>query len=98
MTTDEFETWINNIDDLLAVATIRKHLQRIKDGNLGKTRQVCGDIYEKKINYAGGYRLYYFIKIRQVIVMLVGGTKRTQQRDIKMAQQIRKDIYDRDIT
>ena len=92
--TEEFDNWIARVKDRRAVAVVRNHLDRMAAGNLGVTRQVGGDVYEKKINYAGGYRLYYFLAIGHLIVLLCGGTKRTQERDIKMALKLRKEIYD----
>jgi len=98
LTSSEFVQWREGLRDVTAQAAIERYLDRISQGNLGYTRQVAGDIYEKKINVSGGYRLYYFVRVKHVIVMLTGGTKRTQKRDIKKAMEIRKGLYDNDIT
>ena len=84
-----FSRWFDKIKDRQARFAVAQHLDRMAKGNFGVTRQVAGDIYEKKINVSGGYRVYYFIKKGHLIFLLCGGTKRTQRRDIEKARELR---------
>jgi putative addiction module killer protein len=88
--TDVFEKWVNKLRDRRAKAIINQHLDRIAEGALGDTRFVGEGIFEKKINYAGGYRLYYFLQGESWIILLCGGDKSTQQKDIKKAKKLKK--------
>jgi len=90
--TSDFHDWLRHLKDQKAKRAISVHIERMILGNFGMTRQVAGDIYEKKINISGGYRFYYFIKAGRLIIVLNGGTKRTQQRDIEKAKRLRKEI------
>ena len=90
--TTTFEKWLNKLKDRKAKALINQHLDRIVIGNLGNTRFVGDGIFEKKINYAGGYRLYYFLNGEDWIILLCGGDKSTQQKDIELAKKIKKGL------
>jgi putative addiction module killer protein len=68
------------------------HIGRMIDGNFGNNRYVGEGIWEKKINYGSGYRLYYVQKGKSWILLLCGGGKSTQQADIKQAKQIKKGL------
>ena len=86
--TDIFESWFSNLRDLSAKAKILSRIKRIELGNLGDHKSVGGGISEIRIDYGPGYRLY-FVKSKGVIIILVsGGDKSTQSRDIKRAQEI----------
>ena len=61
-------------------------------GNLGDTKNVRENIFEKRIFYGAGYRLYFMNKNGQLIIILCGGDKSTQQKDIEKAKQIAKEI------
>jgi putative addiction module killer protein len=87
--TNVFEKWLLKLKDHRAKAIINQHLDRIAEGNLGNTRFVGEGIFEKKINYANGYRLYYFLKGDNWIILLCGGDKSSQQSDIKQAKKIK---------
>jgi len=92
VSTSEYEEWFSDLKGSKLRARITDNINRMKDGNFGVTRFVGDGVYEKKINMDGGYRVYYFLQLSHLIVLLIGGIKRTQQRDIERAKKIRKEL------
>ena len=86
-----FDRWLRRLKNRSARSVIADHLLRVEEtGNLGKVRSVGDGVWEKKISYAGGYRLYYFLQTEESIILLYGGDKSTQARDIVRAKKIKK--------
>jgi putative addiction module killer protein len=74
------------------VARINMRLQRVENtGNLGDAHSVGDGVSELRIQYGPGYRLYFILEEQAVIVLLCGGDKDSQQRDIARAKQIAND-------
>lgn len=91
--TSEFDKWLRKLKDLRAKAKILFRIQKIEsDGHLGDCKSVGDGIYELKINYAKGYRVYFKEKDGKIIILLIGGDKSTQQRDIKKSKEILKKL------
>lgn len=98
--TAEFDKWLRKLKDLRAKAKILFRVQKLeRDEHFGDCKSVGDGIRELKINYAKGYRVYFKEDDGKIIILLIGGDKSTQQKDIekakKIAQQIsntRKDI------
>ena len=90
--TDIFTKWFEKLKSQKTQSIITDHIFRMMQGNLGDTRNVGEGVFEKKINYAAGFRLYYFFKEERLIVLLCGGDKSTQQKDIKQAIKIKKGL------
>lgn len=87
--TAEFDKWLRKLKDLRAKAKILFRLQKIEDDeHFGECEPVGNGIRELKINYARGYRVYFKESDGKIILLLVGGDKSTQQRDIEKAQEI----------
>lgn len=86
--TQEFSTWLRRLKDANAAARIIARMRRLEQGNLGDTRSVGKSILEMRIDYGPGYRIYYLHRGAQIVVLLCGGDKRTQQLDIKQAQAL----------
>lgn len=87
--TAEFDKWLRKLKDLRAKAKILFRLQKIEDDeHFGECEPVGNGIRELKINYAKGYRVYFKESDGKIILLLVGGDKSTQQRDIEKAQEI----------
>ena len=87
--TAEFHKWLRNLKDLRAKAKILFRLQKIEDDeHFGECELVGNGIRELKINYARGYRVYFKESDGKIILLLVGGDKSTQQRDIEKAKEI----------
>ena len=81
-----FRNWLDSLRDLQAVARIRARLTRIRVGNFGQVRALGGGVSELKIDHGPGYRVYYAMAGKTVVLLLIGGDKSTQKRDIETAK------------
>ena len=90
--TTAFITWLAKLKDIQAVARIVARLRRFELGNLGDVKAVGEGLWEARIDYGPGYRLYFVKRGEILIVMLCGGDKRTQDADIKRAKVMAKEI------
>jgi putative addiction module killer protein len=86
--TQEFSTWLHRLRDANAVARIVARIHRMEKGNPGDTSSVGKGILEMRIDHGPGYRIYYLHRGAQIVILLCGGDKRTQQQDIKRAQTL----------
>ena len=90
--TPEFADWLDNLKDRRAQEKIAIRLARIEaTGNLGDFKRI-GEIAELRIAYGPGYRLYFAFRGDTLIVLLCGGDKKSQKRDIGRARQIAKEL------
>lgn len=78
--------WLASIKDKLTLAILFKRIRQAGLGQFGNTRNVDNGVWELKINYGPGYRIYYGIHRDELILILVGGSKRTQTTDIQKAK------------
>lgn len=91
--TAEFDRWLRKLKDLRAKAKILLRIQRIgNDEHFGDCEAVGNGICELKIDYAKGYRVYFKESDGKIIILLIGGDKSTQQKDIERAKDILKRI------
>jgi putative addiction module killer protein len=90
-----FETWLRRLKDDNAVARIVARIRRMEQGNLGDAKSVGAGVMELRIDYGPGYRIYYVQRGAEVVILLCGGDKRTQQRDIKRAHAMARDEAER---
>ncbi|MCX6220222.1 MAG: type II toxin-antitoxin system RelE/ParE family toxin [Bacteroidia bacterium] len=91
--TDDFDKWLRKLKDLRAKAKILFRIQKIEnDEHFGDCEPVGNGIRELKIDYAKGYRVYFKESDGKIIILLIGGDKSTQQRDIEKANEILKRI------
>ena len=91
--TVEFDKWIRKLKDLRAKAKILFRIQKVEsDGHFGECKPVGDGIRELKINYSKGYRVYFNEKDGKIIILLIGGDKSTQQKDIEKAKKILKKL------
>lgn len=91
--TIEFDNWLKKLKDLRAKAKILWRLQKLEnDEHFGDCEAVGEGISELKINYAKGYRLYFKLIDGRIILLLIGGNKSTQQKDIEKAKAIWKHL------
>lgn len=86
--TEEFQAWLDNLADKRAQIRIAARLRHTETGNLGDWKPVGGCVSEMRIHFGPGYRLYFTRRRNVLIIMLAGGDKATQPRDIKRAQRI----------
>jgi putative addiction module killer protein len=90
--TEDFAKWRAGVKDLRAATAIRRRLERAAAGNLGDVKAVGGGVSEMRIDLGAGYRLYYTVRERVVVFLLVGGVKSTQSADIRRAIAMAKEI------
>jgi putative addiction module killer protein len=85
---------MNKLTDARTVAVIRARLNRIRLGNFGDCRSVGGGVQELRIDYGQGLRVYFGRRGHTVVIVLCGGSKRSQARDILTAQAFWKEYLD----
>ena len=90
--TDEFRDWIDTLKDRAGRARILVRIDRLIDGNPGQHRDLTDGVSELKIDLGPGYRVYYAQRGTRLLLMLAGGDKSTQQKDIAKAIQLAKDF------
>ena len=92
-----FLDWLQKLDKPTR-ATIKSKLERIESaGNLGDIKHITGGIWELRIHYGPGYRMYCGRQGNKIIVLLLGGNKGSQNRDIAKAQEYWKDYARRNV-
>ena len=91
-TTESFDTWIESIRDGKTRMLIVKRIDVMASGSLGETRSLGNSLFEAKIRYGPGYRLYFVNRGKRIIVLLCGGDKSTQKQDIKNAEELAKEL------
>lgn len=84
--------WINDLTDRIARARIQVRVDRLVHGNPGKHRNLTAGVSELKIDLGPGYRVYYTERGGELIVLLAGGDKSTQQQDFKAALALAKNL------
>lgn len=90
--TAQFQTWHTAMRDLKGRVAIARRLERASVGLLGDVRPVGGDVSEMRVDVGPGYRIYFTARGSRLIVVLVGGDKSSQPRDIKRAIEIAKEF------
>lgn len=86
--TEEFSNWLQSLKDRQAKAKIFDRILRLADGNPGKSRSVGAGVVELKIDFGPGYRVYYVQRGEVFVLLLCGGDKSTQEKDIQIAKAL----------
>lgn len=90
--TVRFSAWHRGLRDLRAKVAIARRIEQAENGNLGKIRSVGTGVSEMKIKLGPGYRVYFTVRGREVIILLAGGDKSTQRADIRRAHALAKEV------
>lgn len=90
-----FEKWLESLGDRRGRAKIRARIARVRAGNLGDCRSVGGGVFELKIDFGPGYRVYFGEAGPAIVILLCGGDKSTQREDIKTAHRYWADYWRR---
>jgi len=87
-TTNIFDKWLNSLKDKIAVTRIMSRLYRMEQGNFGDVKTVGQNLFEIRFFFSSGFRVYYTIRGKAIILLLCGGDKSTQKKDIEKAKKI----------
>ena len=86
--TATFAKWIDDLRDIRARARVLARIQRLAGGHAGDVKPVGEGVSEMRIDYGPGYRVYFKKRGRSLVILLAGGDKRTQRRDINTALRL----------
>lgn len=92
LTTDSFDEWFASLRDKRAVMRIQARIDRAEDGNFGDCEPVGEGVSEMRIHYGPGYRVYFTQRGLEIVILLAGGDKSTQPKDIKAAINIARQL------
>lgn len=92
--TDEYGSWLKALSDARAKARITIRVDRLIAGNPGDVAPVGEGVSEMRIDYGPGYRVYYTRRGATFVILLCGGDKSSQARDIKMAKRLAREWKD----
>lgn len=90
--TDRFRKWFAGLRDLRARIQIARRIERAEAGNLGDVSPVGDGVSEMRIHYGPGYRLYFARRGAAIIILLCGGDKSSQPRDIEAAREMAREL------
>ena len=90
--TEIFAKWLDGLNDIRARARIQVRIERLAAGNPGDVKAVGEGVSELRIDYGPGYRVYYRKRGQNVVILLAGGEKSTQVKDIKTALRLAKNL------
>lgn len=91
-TTAVYRDWINTLKDRVGRARIQMRVDRLVHGNPGQHRNLSDGVSELKIDFGPGYRVYYTQRGSEIIVLLAGGDKSSQQQDVKTAIALARNL------
>jgi putative addiction module killer protein len=86
--TADFDDWLRRLADERAKARIASRIERLRQRNAGDCKSLGRGVWEMRVDYGPGYRVYFKYRGPEIVLLLCGGDKRTQRRDIKRAQDL----------
>ncbi|MCK9608006.1 MAG: type II toxin-antitoxin system RelE/ParE family toxin [Methylomonas sp.] len=90
--TDVYARWLDNLRDIRARARVLARVERLAAGNPGDVKSVGEGVSEMRIDYGPGYRVYFTRRGNEIVILLAGGDKSTQDADIKTAQSLARNL------
>jgi len=90
--TEVYKKWLDDLRDITARARILVRVERLIEGNPGDVKPVGESVSELRITYGPGYRVYFKQKGNEIIILLAGGDKGTQNKDIKNALELARNL------
>lgn len=90
--TEVFKKWFNKIKDNKTQMIITARLRRLSVGNFGDSKTLGQSLSELRIDYGPGYRIYFTQKGKEIVILLSGGDKSTQESDIKKARKLLENL------
>ena len=91
-TTEVFDTWFVGLRDAQASARIKMRIRRAEEGNFGDCKPVGEGVSEMRIHHGPGYRVYFTQRGMEVVILLAGGEKSSQAKDIKAALKLAREL------
>lgn len=86
--TKQFNKWFSKLKDSMIKSRVLGQLSRIENGNFGDFKQINSSLFELRFFFGAGFRIYYTIQNDIVVILLVGGDKSSQEKDIAMATEL----------
>ena len=90
--TDEFEVWLESLSDRQVRARIQVRIDRLQDGSPGDVAPVGAGVSELRLHFGSGWRLYYTERGGALVILLAGGPKSSQAKDIQTALQLAQNL------
>lgn len=92
--TNQFVEWLKKLRDNLAKVAILRRIERLRESDFGDSKSVGGKVFELRVDIGKGYRVYFMNRGSDIIILLLGGDKKTQSDDIKAAKKLAKEYED----
>ena len=89
--TPHFSQWLTKLKDLKGRMAIVRRLDRAQSGHFGDVKSVGNGVFEMRVDVGPGYRVYYTLRGEELVLLLIGGDKGTQERDIAKAKEVAKE-------
>jgi putative addiction module killer protein len=91
-TTEVFDEWFNSLRDRQAARRIQARIDRAEEGNFGDHKSVGGGVFEMRIHHGPGFRMYFTQRGMEIVILLAGGDKSSQSKDIQIAQELARQL------
>ncbi len=90
--TSFFDKWLKGLKDRTTRNKVLARIDRVQNGNFGDFKSLGNNLFELRLFFSGGLRIYYTIRNHQVVLLLNGGSKSSQSRDIEKARQVIQEL------
>ena len=90
--TEKYLKWFKKLRDNAAKYAITLRISRLKNGSFGDSKSIGDKVFELRIDIGKGYRVYFTNKENKIILLLIGGNKATQEKDIKKAKELASEV------
>lgn len=91
-TTKVFDDWFESLKDRQAARRVQARIDRAEDGNFGDHKSVGGGVSEMRIHHGPGFRVYFTLRGLEIVILLAGGDKSSQAKDIQIAQELARQL------
>ncbi len=91
-TTEVFDLWFGSLRDRQAARRIQARIDRVEDGNFGDHKPVGEGVSELRVDHGPGYRVYFTRRGLEIVILLAGGDKSNQAKDIRIAQELARQL------
>ncbi len=91
-TTEVFDGWFDSLRDKQSARRIQARIDRAEEGNFGDHKSVGGGVSEMRIHHGPGFRVYFTVQGLEIVILLAGGDKSSQTKDIELAQDLARQL------